>query len=227
MTETVNNCPFCDISFKSLGHHIYRCKFRERREYRQYLKTRGKTGDDYLSRLISQAVPTDPSNPCGVFHCPAYPSWSQWNTCHYPTQITACMAWEATNTFSTHLLHHLMSLDDPDAINSKLTIGMYSISMKHMTCNHLEFPRLWEERRSMIGYHLRREVFPLQPKVSACWEGGYAVFQCSHFVHSVTLHYKITRMSCDNGCSACPQLLLLVISVWIVVVRDILARRKL
>ena len=44
--------------------------------------------------------------------------------------------------------------------------------------------------------------------VSARWEGGYTVSQCSHFGHSVTLHYEGTRMPRDNGCSARPQLLL-------------------
>ena len=49
MAEAINNCPFCGLSFKSVGHHIYRCKLREGREYRQYLKTGRKTGSDYLS----------------------------------------------------------------------------------------------------------------------------------------------------------------------------------
>ena len=40
-------------------------------------------------------------------------------------------AWEATNTFfSSHLVPHLMSLDDPDAINGELTLGMYSFFSK-------------------------------------------------------------------------------------------------
>ena len=133
MAEAVNNCPFCGLFFKSLGHHIYRCKFREGREYRQYLKTRGKTGAD----LLSQADQSGYANRSQQFQHRGLAESARPPLSSTPQLITVeplslpnpddREAWEATNTFfSTHLVPHLMSLDDPDAINSKLTTGMYS-----------------------------------------------------------------------------------------------------
>jgi len=137
MAEAINNCPFCGLSFKSLGHHIYRCKLREGREYRQYLKTGRKTGSDHLA-LADQSGCAERSQQ--IQHCglakPARPLTSSTPQLIKVEPLTLPDpddrdAWEATNTFfSSHLVPHLMSLDDPDVINGELTSGIYSYFSK-------------------------------------------------------------------------------------------------
>ena len=67
MAEAVNNCPFCGISFRSLGHHNYRCKARGRRDYSQFLKSNKKTDSNCLSK-VAQSVSANVSE---------HPSFSQ------------------------------------------------------------------------------------------------------------------------------------------------------
>ena len=59
--------PFCGISFRSLGHHNYRCKARGRRDYSQFLKSNKKTDSNCLSK-VAQSVSANVSE---------HPSFSQ------------------------------------------------------------------------------------------------------------------------------------------------------
>lgn len=38
MSESMEKCPFCEITFKFLGKHLPRCEKREGREYAHFLK---------------------------------------------------------------------------------------------------------------------------------------------------------------------------------------------
>ena len=37
LTRATNSCPFCNIYFKSVGNHLRHCKYRNGRDYSQYL----------------------------------------------------------------------------------------------------------------------------------------------------------------------------------------------
>ena len=71
LTRAINPCPFCNIYFKSVGNHLRHCKYRNGRDYSQYLapKTLAKRSQKrkkmlwpkckkLFVRLGTQLVPT-------------------------------------------------------------------------------------------------------------------------------------------------------------------------
>ena len=157
MDEAVNNCPFCGIFFRSLGHHNYRCKVRGGRDYSQFLKSNKKTDSSCLSK-VEQSVSANVSQHFQLSGStesarPSSSSIPQISTVSPPTLPDSkdCDAWNSANTFfSTYLiLHVLLSLKDTITINNDLSSGILNYFTSVCGLNRRQSAKYQGERNTI------------------------------------------------------------------------------